>query len=86
MSVNKTTVYTRPRCVQCNATFNQLNKLGVDYEVVTVDTAEISEALRVMGGYMQAPVVVHRPEGSDSDVHWGGYRPDLIDTYFKPVK
>ena len=29
-------VYTKPACVQCNATFRALDKLGVVYEKVDV--------------------------------------------------
>ena len=34
------TVYTKPACVQCNATFRALDKAGVDYAKVdiTVDS------------------------------------------------
>src|SRR5690349_21933047 len=28
------TVYTKPACVQCNATYRALDKVGVDYQVV----------------------------------------------------
>ncbi len=66
------TVYTKPACVQCNATYKALDKNGLDYEVV--DITEDSEARDyVMAlGYLQAPVVVA------DDVHWSGFRPDRI--------
>ena len=66
------TVYTKPACVQCNATYKALDKAGLPYEVV--DITEDSEARDyVMGlGYLQAPVVVA------GDDHWSGFRPDRI--------
>jgi glutaredoxin-like protein NrdH len=66
------TIYTKPACVQCNATYRALDKNGVTYK--TVDISQDSEALeRVRAlGYMQAPVVI-----TDSD-HWSGFRPDKI--------
>ncbi|MGJ9371736.1 MULTISPECIES: glutaredoxin-like protein NrdH [Nesterenkonia] len=66
------TVYTKPACVQCNATYRALDKNGVTYE--TVDITQDAEALeRLRGlGYMQAPVVI-----TESD-HWSGFRPDKI--------
>ncbi|MDT5150477.1 MAG: glutaredoxin-like protein NrdH [Mycobacterium sp.] len=66
------TVYTKPACVQCNATYKALDKQGIDYEVV--DITEVSEARDyVMAlGYLQAPVVVAGNE------HWSGFRPDRI--------
>lgn len=66
------TVYTKPACVQCNATYKALDKQGLDYEIV--DITEVPEARDyVMAlGYLQAPVVVAGGE------HWSGFRPDRI--------
>ena len=66
------TVYTKPACVQCNATYKALDKEGLSYEVV--DITEVPEARDyVMAlGYLQAPVVVVDGE------HWSGFRPDRI--------
>ena len=66
------TVYTKPACVQCNATYRALDKQGLDYDVV--DITEDSDAREyVMAlGHLQAPIVV---AGED---HWSGYRPDMI--------
>ncbi|KSU68026.1 MULTISPECIES: glutaredoxin-like protein NrdH [Micrococcaceae] len=67
------TVYTKPSCVQCNATYRALDKKGVEYN--KVDISQDAAALEhVRGlGYMQAPVVV-----TDDD-HWSGFRPDKIE-------
>lgn len=67
-----TTVYTKPGCVQCNATFKALETAQVSYR--TVDVTEDPQAVEKLRdlGYMQAPVVV-----TDSD-HWSGFRPDKI--------
>ena len=66
------TVYTKPACVQCNATYKALDKAGLPYEIV--DITEVPEARDyVMAlGYLQAPVVVAGGE------HWSGFRPDRI--------
>ena len=66
------TVYTKPACVQCNATTRALNKAGMAYD--TVDLTEDAEALEAVKalGYQQAPVVM---AGGD---HWAGFRPDKI--------
>ena len=66
------TVYTKPACVQCNATYKALDKQGLDYAIV--DITEVPEARDyVMAlGYLQAPVVVAGGE------HWSGFRPDRI--------
>ena len=66
------TVYTKPACVQCNATYRALDKKGIEYR--SVDVTQDPEALARLKamGYMQAPVVV-----ADGD-HWSGFRPDKI--------
>ena len=66
------TVYTKPSCVQCNATFRALDARGIDYR--TVDLSKDPGALDVVKamGYMQAPVVV------TENYHWSGFRPDKI--------
>ncbi|GAA4925027.1 glutaredoxin-like protein NrdH [Nesterenkonia rhizosphaerae] len=66
------TVYTKPACVQCNATYRKLEKEGAQYTVVDVtEDAEALEYIRSLG-YLQAPVVV-----TEND-HWSGFDPDKI--------
>ncbi|NMR21215.1 glutaredoxin-like protein NrdH [Cellulomonas fimi] len=66
------TVYSKPACVQCTATYRALDKNELEYTIVDISSdAEAREF--VMGlGHLQAPVVV-----ADGD-HWSGYRPDKI--------
>lgn len=66
------TVYTKPQCVQCDATKRALSSKRIDYEAV--DITEDPDALAAVKalGYMQAPVVV------TSEDHWSGFRPDKI--------
>lgn len=68
------TVYSKPACVQCTATTRALDRKGIDYTVV--DISEDAEAYaRVQDmGYRQVPVVVA------GDMHWAGFRPDMIGT------
>ena len=66
------TVYSKPSCVQCDATYRALDRKGIIYDVVDVTTEPAAlDTVRSLG-YQQAPVVV---AGSD---HWSGYRPDKI--------
>lgn len=67
------TVYSKPSCVQCNATYIALNKKGIPFK--TVDMSQDLEALEMVKGlgYLEAPVVV------TADDHWGGFRPDKIE-------
>ena len=66
------TVYTKPACVQCNATYRALDKAGIEYNVIDIsEDAEARDFVMALG-YLQAPVVVA------GDDHWSGFRPDRI--------
>ena len=66
------TVYTKPACVQCSATFKALDKQGIAYQKVDITLDSESREYVMALGYLQAPVVV-----ADKD-HWSGFRPDRI--------
>lgn len=77
------TVYTKPSCVQCNATYRALDKKGIAYNSLDIsEDAEALENLKALG-YQQAPVVIS-PVGD-----WSGFRSDKIDEladyYSQPV-
>lgn len=66
------TVYTKPACVQCTATYRALEQRGIEFNVV--DLSQDQEAYNtILGlGYRQVPVIV------TADDHWAGFRPDKI--------
>ena len=71
------TVYSKPACVACDATYRKLNKHGIEYKSVN-----IMEALAFVRGldpsYAQAPVVlVEFADGTSA--HWSGYRPSSFE-------
>ena len=67
------TVYSKPACVQCNATFRALEAKGIEYDPVDLSQdVEALERVRALG-YLQAPVVMTGEE------HWSGFRPDKIE-------
>lgn len=67
------TVYSRPDCVQCNATYRALSKKGIAYETVGLSQdPDALEHIRALG-HLRAPVII---AGQD---HWSGFRPDKID-------
>ncbi|CAI36633.1 glutaredoxin-like protein NrdH [Corynebacterium jeikeium] len=66
------TVYTKPACVQCNATKKALDKAGLEYELVDISLDDEARDYVMALGHLQAPVVV---AGED---HWSGFRPDRI--------
>ncbi len=66
------TVYSKPACVQCNATYRALDKGGHEYTIVDISLdAEARDHVMSLG-YLQAPVVIA------GDEHWSGFRPDRI--------
>lgn len=66
------TVYTKPNCVQCNATYRALDKARIPYDVVDIEENPEARNYVMELGYLQAPVVVA------GDDHWSGFRPDRI--------
>ena len=66
------TVYTKPACVQCNATFRALERQGIGYTAIDISEDQEAREYVLSLGYLQAPVVV---AGGD---HWSGFRPDRI--------
>lgn len=77
------TVYTKPACVQCNATYRALDKKGIAYQSLDISQdADALERLKALG-FQQAPVV-EAPTGS-----WSGFNPgkieELAQFYSQPV-
>jgi glutaredoxin-like protein NrdH len=66
------TVYTKPACVQCSATYKALDKQGIAYDTVDITLEPEARDYVMALGYLQAPVVVAGNE------HWSGFRPDRI--------
>lgn len=73
------TVYSKPSCVQCTATYRALDQKGIDYRVI--DLSEDQQAFEMVQdlGYRQVPVVV---AGAD---HWAGFRPDKINALVREL-
>ncbi len=65
-------VYSKPACVQCDATYKALDKAGVEYEVLDISADTEARDYVMSLGYLTAPVVVVDGE------HWSGFRPDRI--------
>jgi glutaredoxin-like protein NrdH len=67
------TVYTKPACVQCDAVFRTLDKMGIQYRRVDISTDDEAREYVMALGYLQAPVVYAGP-----DHHFAGYKPDRL--------
>ncbi|MDT3766816.1 glutaredoxin-like protein NrdH [Gleimia hominis] len=66
------TVYSKPMCVQCDATKRALNRQKLEYKTVDITVDQQAYEYVTSLGFAQAPVVVA------GDQQWAGYRPDLI--------
>ena len=66
------TVYTKPACDACKATFRTLNKAGISYQVVDITGRRHCPRLRHEPRALQAPVVV------TGDTHFSVFRPDRL--------
>jgi len=79
----RVTVYSKPDCVQCDATYRALDKRGINYAVVDVTQDSAGLAYVRSLGYLQAPVVVTDIplESQGGRSHWSGFKPDAIGEY-----
>ncbi|MBP6122884.1 MULTISPECIES: glutaredoxin-like protein NrdH [Providencia] len=70
--MSEITIYSKPNCVQCNATYQALDRKSISYQVI--DLTQDSQALELIKqlGYQQVPVVIA------GEQHWSGFRPDMI--------
>ena len=66
------TVYTKPNCVQCEATKRLMDKLEIKYDTVDITQNISAYDLLIEKGYRAAPVVI-----TDDD-SWAGFNPDKI--------
>lgn len=73
MSTTSITVYTKPSCVQCTATYRALDKAGINYDLVDISQDTAARDYVMALGYLQAPVVV-----VDEGTHWSGFRPEKL--------
>ncbi|RIT33772.1 glutaredoxin family protein [Mycobacteroides abscessus] len=72
------TVYTAgPSCQPCKATLRHLDRLGIAYTTVSIDSDDAIREAAIELGMKTAPIVcVATAAGED---HSDGYRPDRID-------
>lgn len=84
---NTITVYSKPGCVQCVATYRKLDRHNVEYDrvpdvTVNVDLVESIRArareLTVAGGM---PYVTVYNESNELIADWFGFNPDNLDQY-----
>jgi glutaredoxin-like protein NrdH len=66
------TVYTKPNCVQCEATKRLLDKLVIEYNTVDITQDIGAYDMLIDKGFRAAPVV------NAGDEWWAGFNPDKI--------
>jgi glutaredoxin-like protein NrdH len=66
------TVYTKPACVQCDATKRMMDKLNIKYDTVDITLDNDAFDMLISKGFKSAPVVITK---NDS---WAGFNPDKI--------
>ena len=66
------TVYTKPNCVQCDATKRSLDKLGIKYSTIDATQDEKSYNMLIEKGFKAMPVV------NAGNEWWSGFNPDKI--------
>jgi glutaredoxin-like protein NrdH len=66
------TVYTKPACVQCEATKRMMDKLSIDYNTIDITLDTEAFDMLISKGYKSAPVVI-----TDND-SWAGFNPEKI--------
>jgi glutaredoxin-like protein NrdH len=67
-----TIVYTKPNCVQCDATKRWLDNHGIEYSTVDIEQDQEAFDKIVALGFRAAPVV-ESEAGS-----WSGFNPDKL--------
>lgn len=65
-------VYTKPACVQCDATKRSLDKLNLPYSTVDVTVDMEAFEMLVNKGFKAMPVV------NAGNEWWSGFNPDKI--------
>ena len=73
------TVYSKPNCSQCDATYRKLDKAGIEYTKVDFTKDPAATAFVMASGEMSAPVVV------TADETWGGFRDGKLSDFIAKV-
>lgn len=72
------TVYTSgPSCMSCTQTKRHLDKRGIAYTEVPIDSDDAIANAAIELGMTTAPIVCVSINGDEQ--YWDGYRPDRID-------
>ena len=74
------TVYSKPACQPCKATYRWFDQRGIAYDIV--DTSQDPNVVLALKdqGYMESPVVfIEKGEVKDE---WSGFNPNKLNEHF----
>jgi glutaredoxin len=74
------TVYSKPRCAQCEFTKIWLTKNKIEFETVDIEANPGALELLKHYGFTSPPVVVIDDEFSDPNKAWTGFQVDRLET------
>jgi len=72
------TVYSKPSCVACTATYRALKNNGIEFETVDVTVDDSALEFTRSLGYMAAPVIVVTDNDGNVTEHWSQFRGEKI--------
>lgn len=73
------TVYSKPRCMQCEMTKIWLNQNKIEYENVDIEANPVAFELLKHYGFTSLPVVVIDDEFTDPKKAWTGFQVDRLE-------
>ena len=73
------TVYSKPRCVQCEMTKIWLNKNKIKFETVDIEANPGALELLRHYGWQTLPVVAIDDEIGDKEKSWSGFQVDKLE-------
>ena len=80
------TVYSKPRCVQCDATKRWLDKRAIPYTLIDITESPVdAEAIKALG-FQQAPVVIVSTGDPETDLMWSGFEINNLNKYVHTTK
>lgn len=73
------TVYSKPKCMQCEMTKIWLNQNKIEFENVDIEANPGAFELLKHYGYSSLPVVAIDDEISDNSKSWSGFQIDKLE-------
>lgn len=72
------TVYSKPSCVACTATYRALKNKGIEFDTIDVTVDDSALEFTKSLGYQSAPVIVVTDSNGTVTEHWSQFRGEKI--------